>query len=161
MRRQPLQWAMLGGMIVLVVMFGIDLATSGVERIYGPVEQSEVKTIGEQTPVSQTPTGQASATAGGALSLEQTASSASAEVEQFPQQTGTGRTVGEAQRDPEGKRRTEVVEVPAENERLPGIPDLHEDTTVNKLADGTAGVLQTLSNQGIRFVVSLFESVTD
>ena len=45
--------------------------------------------------------------------------------------------------------------------RLPGLPDTHSQSTVNQVADGTAGVLQSITSKGIRMVVSLFEKVTD
>ncbi|MFC4104004.1 hypothetical protein [Paenibacillus xanthanilyticus] len=152
MRKQPLKWGIVGGMIVLMVMFGIDVATSGVERIYGPVEQQEATPIASQGPSR----------------AEYPALQPETETGYHPRQTAQEQdapvyrpTVAEAQRHPEraAERYTEMTQV--ENERLPGIPDLRDDTTVDKLADGTAGALQSLSSQGIRFVVSLFESVTD
>ena len=64
----------------------------------------------------------------------------------------------EAQRQLEARRRLEAA---YGNERLPGVPDMTSDSGVNKLADGTAGMLQSMSSKGIRMIVSFFESVTD
>ncbi|TYP78043.1 hypothetical protein [Paenibacillus methanolicus] len=153
MRKQPLKWGIVGGMIVLMVMFGIDVATSGVERIYGPVEQQEASPVASQgAGISEN------------AGLQPEPGYYPRERAQEPVVPVYRPTVGEAQRYPEraaeaDARAYELQE--RENERLPGIPDLRDDTTVDKLADGTAGALQSLSSQGIRFVVSLFESVTD
>ena len=40
MRRQSLKMAFVGGAIALVVLFGIDMATSGIETINGPIDQT-------------------------------------------------------------------------------------------------------------------------
>ncbi|MFB9325513.1 hypothetical protein ACFFSY_06210 [Paenibacillus aurantiacus] len=167
MRRQPLKWGIVGGMIVLMVMFGIDVATSGVERIYGPVEQQEASPVANPA---------AAGRGAGATTVQQEAEYSTRQTAQQEAQYSTRQTaqqsaaqidrptVGEAQRHPERAAAADALAyemMERENERLPGIPDLRDDTTVDKLADGTAGALQALSTQGIRFVVSLFESVTD
>lgn len=154
MRRQPLKWGIVGGMIVLMVMFGIDVATSGVERIYGPVEEQQA------SPIAYPAAGAGSGTA----TVQQETEYSPRQTAQEPVARINRPTVGEAQRHPERAAEADALAyelMQSENERLPGIPDLRDDTTVDKLADGTAGALQSLSSQGIRFVVSLFESVTD
>ncbi len=40
MRRQSLKMAFVGGAIALVVLFGIDMATSGIETINGPMDKT-------------------------------------------------------------------------------------------------------------------------
>ncbi|CDN46191.1 hypothetical protein [Paenibacillus sp. P22] len=47
-----------------------------------------------------------------------------------------------------------------ERYRLPGVAPLDSDTGVNRLADGTAGMLQSVSSSGIRMIVTLFDSFT-
>ncbi|MCQ6558366.1 hypothetical protein [Paenibacillus mendelii] len=159
MRRQPMKWALVGGMVVLVVMFGIDLASSGVERIYGPMDRGSGTSVGRLT-YDDVESGRSQVDsepyrdeydAGDLLPEERDLTT-----------SRSARSVEEAARlrDRQGAYEDDYM-AELDNERLPGIPDMREDSTVNKLADGTAGILQSLSSQGIRFVVSFFESVTD
>ncbi|MFD0715058.1 hypothetical protein [Paenibacillus sp. GCM10027626] len=148
MRKQSFRWIIIGGMIVMIIMFGIDVATHGVERVYGPVTVQEGVPVGRLTEN---------------YSENKPAESAPRRKEQAVYEDTRPRpTVGEAARS---RDRGEYVEEPEpvyeKQERLPGIPDTRKDSKVNKLADGTAGVLQSLSSQGIRMVVNFFEAVTD
>jgi hypothetical protein len=159
MRRQTLKTAVVGGLIAIVVLFGIDLASSGIERIYGPIEQNGTLPVGSLE--YNGPTGQTDPS-GRSQSAAEDMNSKGAQQEGQAVMQGTVQRVVDAQHG----RKTEPGQLasqqkPGENERLPGIPDIREDSTVNKLADGTAGLLQTVSSKGIRFLVSFFESVTD
>ncbi|QYR20165.1 hypothetical protein KZ483_20265 [Paenibacillus sp. sptzw28] len=159
MRRQTLKTAVVGGLIAIVVLFGIDMASSGIERIYGPIEQNGTLPVGSleynDAADQAAPSGQNQAAAD-----DMNVKSA--------ERQGQAVTEGIVQRivDAQHGRKAEPGQVasqpkPGENDRLPGIPDIREDSTVNKLADGTAGLLQTVSSKGIRALVSFFESVTD
>jgi len=177
MRRQPFRWAFVGGMVVMIIMFGIDLASHGVERIYGPLQSSEANQIG------LVPSGQLKESATTTqIPVQQESSQYAADLEasQQPQQSRQYPLARPRLSVAEGERlndRGEDIDewaynrhkqyaqyeaelMQKEQERLPGIPDMKVDSKVNQMADGTAGVLQSLSSQGIRFVVSFFESVT-
>lgn len=133
MRRQSVKMAVVGGAIAIVVLFGIDMATSGVERINGPIDQQQA------LPVDPLP-------GEDGLGLDPEREGLIREAQQLIDRLKTEGASAEERN---------------ENERLPGMPDLSEQSTVNKLADGTAGFLQSLSSRSIRFVVSIFDSVTD
>ncbi|CAH1220986.1 hypothetical protein PAECIP111893_04655 [Paenibacillus plantiphilus] len=135
MRRQSVKMAVVGGAIAIVVLFGIDMATSGVERINGPIDQQQA------LPVDPLPSEDG-------LGLD-------------PEREGLIREAEQMIERLKAEQAQASAEEQSENERLPGMPDLSEQSTVNKLADGTAGFLQSLSSRSIRFVVSIFDSVTD
>lgn len=156
MRRNSLKMAIVGGAAALVILFGIDLASSGIERIYGPVNGAGgAEAVNPQAGMTST-------------MLPADTSSTVTQKEQLPENqiyiVPERRTVADAQhgRTDEEVRRAYERKIQEElNKRLPGVPDLKSESTVNKVADGTAGALQSISSKGIRMVVSFFESVTD
>ncbi|SEN07915.1 hypothetical protein [Paenibacillus sp. OV219] len=156
MRKNSMKMVIVGATAALVIMFGIDLASSGIERIYGPVDGGNGATaVNPQTSMTS-------------KQLPADTSSTVTEQEQLPENqiyiVPERRTVADAQhgRTDEEVRRAYERKLQEElNKRLPGVPDLKSESTVNKVADGTAGVLQSVSSKGIRMVVSFFESVTD
>ncbi|RAP76745.1 hypothetical protein [Paenibacillus montanisoli] len=155
MRSQSMKMALIGGAVALIILFGIDMASSGIERVYGPVEGS-VQSVD--------PAGYSSSAS---LPSEEVIGTEEAKGGELPENQADlsgrrtvadaqhGRTEEEIRKEYERKLQEEL------NKRLTGLPDLRSDATVNKVADGTAGMLQTMSAKGIRMVVSFFESVTD
>lgn len=164
MRRQSLKMAFVGGAIALVVLFGIDMATSGIETINGPIDQTgdlpinpsayEKQSAGLDE-YTQTPLLEDEAEVTRKQSVDEKAAS------QVPRQRVVDAQHGRSTADIQRRQAEQIAAQSDANERLPGIPDLRTDSSVNQLADGTAGVLQSISSKGIRFVVSFFESVTD
>ncbi|SDW89445.1 hypothetical protein [Paenibacillus sp. CF384] len=160
MRRQSMKMALVGGAVALIILFGIDMASSGIERVYGPVEGS-VQAVN--------PAGYSSSMLTDSEEVSRVSDAPEVtNIAQLPEnqvdQTTQRRTVADAQhgRTEEEIRQEYERKLQEElNKRLTGLPDLRSDATVNKVADGTAGVLQTVSAKGIRMVVSFFESVTD
>lgn len=153
MRRHTLKTAFVGGAVALIVLFGIDIATSGIERIYGPVDGGASAN-------------QSAAAAGSEEGWEKSASGAVG-AERLPEDEVAPlrqMTVADAQHGrTEEEIRSEYERMLQEElaKRLPGLPDTRSESTVNEVADGTAGVLQSISSKGIRMVVSFFEKVTD
>lgn len=163
MRHQSLKMALVGGAVALIVMFGIDTATSGIERVNGPMNQTGALAVNPAASYEQTGSTYESALTTNPGSEQLNGNQA---LPQSPQAVPSiGQRVGDAQhgrRSKDGWQLQMVPNVQADpNERLPGLPDLRTDSSVNQLADGTAGVLQSISSKGIRFIVSFFESVTD
>ncbi|MBO7746491.1 hypothetical protein I8J29_19950 [Paenibacillus sp. MWE-103] len=165
MRRQTIKTAFVGGAVALIVLFGIDIATSGIERINGPVD-----TIRSALPGMTAATGTSGATGTTGLSGSYGEDRSQAQgdallperdvvIAPVPQMTVQdaqhGRTEEEIRREYERKLQEELAK------RLPGLPAAGSQSTVNQVADGTAGVLQSISAKGIRLVVSFFEKVTD
>lgn len=124
------------GMMVLLVVgvfIGMEVTSVSIERIYGPID-----------------TNRSSAPAD------------SAWLERPAQEPLASRP---AEPDPVQEREAAVPAIPlrewpAEAELPPaqGLPPV-QDAAVNKLADQTAGLLQTLSQAGIRAVVGLFDGL--
>ncbi|MBP3966166.1 hypothetical protein [Paenibacillus lignilyticus] len=160
MRRQSMKMALVGGAVALIILFGIDMASSGIERVYGPVEGGvqAVNPAGYSSSILTDNEGNSNTSGlSDAANLDQLPEN---QVDQNVQRRTVadaqhGRTEEEIRQEYERKLQEEL------NKRLTGLPDLRSDATVNKVADGTAGVLQTVSSKGIRMVVSFFESVTD
>ncbi|WP_219836276.1 hypothetical protein [Paenibacillus sp. R14(2021)] len=143
MRRQTMKTALVGGAVALIVLFGIDIASSGIERIYGPVDPSGSISSGVQPQAGQ------------AGLLPEDDRLLPALQQRTVADAQHGRTEEEIRREYERLLQEELAK------RLPGLPELRSESTVNQVADGTAGVLQSISSKGIRMVVSLFEKVTD
>ncbi|GGD71690.1 hypothetical protein [Paenibacillus nasutitermitis] len=154
MRSHSLKMAVVGGIVALVVLFGIDLASSGIERINGPFKSEQAM------PVYPDPDTQTSldAAASGPSDDNNVGQEGARRVIDAQHGRQTDWVKLEAQRQLEAQKRLEAT---YSDERLPGVPDLTSDSSVNKLADGTAGMLQSVSSKGIRMIVSFFESVTD
>ncbi len=163
MRRQSLKMAFVGGAIALVVLFGIDMATSGIETINGPIDQTGALPVNPSTyekqsagldEYTQTPRLEDETGANQQLPNNE-------KVSELPRQRVVDAQHGRSTAELRQRQAEQYAAQVDTYERLSGIPDLRTDSSVNQLADGTAGVLQSISSKGIRFVVSFFESVTD
>ncbi|CAM2833533.1 hypothetical protein PASE110613_03380 [Paenibacillus sediminis] len=104
-----------GCLIAIGMFIGMQLATSGIENIYGPGIHESAVQMEPQAPIKKTDI---------------------------------------AERKEQAKQ-VEQVNVPQT------IRPVESNPPVDQLADKTAGLLQQLSQKGIRFVVSLFSSVTE
>lgn len=127
MRRNGWKLMAVGGAITFLVLFGMEMSTTGIERIYGPIEGGEGYTTG-----------------GGRKLYPSETDKRIAELER---ELDDIRRIayGDAYKDEKG------------HPRLPGIPYENDQAAVNKLADSTSGLLQSASSKGIRFIVSLFD----
>lgn len=155
MRKHTFTTALAGGAIALIVMFGIDMATSGIERIQGPIDGSGQPLQTEQQALQTRDTYNQQS---GQKSLQEQLPEDSpgiASQRMTVADAQHGKTEADIRREYELKLQEEL------NKRLPGLPNMQRQSTVNEVADGTAGVLQSVSSKGIRMVVSFFEKVTD
>ncbi|WP_141506096.1 hypothetical protein [Paenibacillus luteus] len=145
MKRNALKWTVLGGAMAVIIMYGIDMSTSGIERIYGPMDGSSEYTeniLPEETtdPVDERMSEQQQKIA----KLEQ-------ELAELKRLTLAGEEAYPLETD---------NELPLVNDRLPGVPIENKQPAVNKIADSTSGLLQNMSSEGIRMVVSIFDGLT-
>lgn len=137
MKRDGWKWALAGGAIALLIVYGLDSADNGIRNVYGPVG------VDVQPP----------AVNGGS---QQTGEfTTTVEVERNTPTTEKNVNKN-AMNDSETYRNTYEG-----NERLPGVPYDSSEPTVNKLADGAAGVLQSVSSGGIKMFVSMFDGIMD
>ncbi len=148
MRKNPFKWLIVGGALAVIVMYGLELSTSGIARVYGPLE-------GEggyaQAPLQETDSLRAEERE--LTYQEKKIAQLERELEELKRQAAKG---GSARAD-ESSYETDSA---AEN-RLPGIPLDDSQPTVNQLADSTSGLLQNMSSEGIRFIVSIFDGLTE
>ncbi len=137
--RKPWKYGMLGALIVIAVLYGIELTSQGLADVYGPLDQGTIASAPEVTGALGAPTdGESTGTAAG-------------------QPSGIAELGG-------GKDQATVESSPSiagDDAASPTLPSTSGEPSVNRLADGTAGLLQSVSSGGIRFVVSMFEAITD
>jgi len=120
MGRFTIRFALFGLLVALCILYGIEMATSGIERIQGPLS-------GQQQEQSEP--------------LEQ----AQNDVKKPEKET------------PEKEDRQE----PAATQPQPQpLKRSGKEPSVDVLADHTADVLQAVSSGGIRFIVSIFDAIT-
>jgi hypothetical protein len=161
--RQTLATALFGGCVVILVIFGISFATNNVERVNGPIEGAEPKTLDSSLPADlftqqDAPTGRAPAV------YNANEYTILYDINGKPVLVPNNVLNGETAAEPNGNGASLGAKSPYGPEfdaaRLPGLPDTTEDTRVNQLADGTAGILQTVSSKGVRALADLFAMVT-
>jgi len=142
MRKQRWKYGMLGALIVVAVLYGIELTSQGLGDVYGPLDRGTAPIVQQD------------------VETQQPIAAQGGERQDPAQQpiTEIGGTDGEAQREP-------LAEQGAKPGPLTGAqqagPSVAGDSSVNRLADGTAGLLQSVTSGGIRLVVSMFEAITD
>lgn len=143
MKQSALKWTVLGGVLVFIILYGMEMSSTGIERIYGPIEGSGASsiTLSPQTDYPEE---------GARPSIKDTSAGLSDAAE---------RKIAKLEEELAEVR--EIAERNIRGQRLPGVTGDPDVPAVNKLADGTAGMLQSVTTSGIRFVVSLFDSVTN
>ncbi|MGG1635849.1 hypothetical protein MHH56_20365 [Paenibacillus sp. FSL K6-3182] len=144
MKRNALKWTVLGGALAIIIMYGIDMSSSGIERIYGPIEGSSGYTEIPQTEQNVQPVNDFQ------KEQQQKIAQLEQELKELKRLAAyDDETIGET-----------AETFPAENERMPGLPLKSDQPAVNKIADSTSGLLQNMSSEGIRMVVSIFDGLT-
>lgn len=140
MRKGVWKWLILGAALTVIVLYGMEASTSGIERIYGPIEG-----------------GTAAAAVQGTKPIE----SLQVEASQLQEQYAEDATA--AERIKQLEKELKEVKKLAQREAIADGVEIEEGDSpaVNRLADGTADLLQTVTTGGIRFVVTLFDSVTN
>lgn len=150
MKRSTFKWMVLGGALAIIVMYGLEISTAGIGRVYGPVEPGGQAY--EQAQPEQT--------AAGNPEDDRTRQ----KIEQLEKELAelkklaSGEEASRPEAEPEPEKETAGT-LPADDERLPGIPAADDQSAVNRIADSTSGLLQNMSNEGIRFVVSIFDGL--
>lgn len=151
------------------ILLGMQLAGSGLRSVYGPewnrdtiqsVNQQKVgyeQTVIEDTPAVNTRAYSATYSTSGNVNVEPTTGAGINEA--------SGREENEEQTEHGASRwysttaqhvNTQGLETPRE---LLAVKE--QQASVDTMADKTAGLLQNLSRQGIRWVVSVFDGVTE
>lgn len=150
MKRSTFKWMVLGGALAIIVMYGLEISTAGIGRVYGPVEP------GSQAYEEAQPEQAAAGNSADDRTLQK--------IEQLEKELAelkkmaAGEEASGTDSEPEPERGP-LGALPADEDRLPGIPAADDQSTVNRIADSTSGMLQNMSNEGIRIVVSIFDGL--
>lgn len=144
MKRNTLKWTVLGGAMAIIIMYGIDMSSAGIERIYGPVEGTDEYTETAAPEETVKPRNEF------AVSQQKKI----AELEKELAELKRLASLAEAEYSP-----VPTESIVNENDRLPGVPTPNDQPAVNRIADSTSGLLQNMSSEGIRMVVSIFDGL--
>lgn len=144
MRRDGWKWALAGGAIALLIVYGLDSVDGGIENVYGPVGE------GAQTHAVND-----------IYTQEQSTRPDSSNHGVWEANNGEASSLSRAERQERQEDSPSDPQRYAAAERLPGVPYDTSEPAVNKLADGTAGVLQSVSRGGIKLFVSVFDGIMD
>lgn len=143
-------------LLTLGVFIGMEITSSGIERIYGPIHATRITSAPDSTeryteeyrdnlPIDK------SRRVNGDTSVEESSQTA---------------VIESGARTDEGTQRQVEVEQQSSNVRKKELQNMDDgplppvkDAAVNQLADKTAGVLQRVSQAGIKAVVGLFNGL--
>ncbi|MGO4544418.1 hypothetical protein AB4Z29_06445 [Paenibacillus sp. 2TAB23] len=146
MKRNAMKWTVLGGALAVIILYGIDVSSRGIERIYGPIEGA-----GEYTEL-QGPQQTEKPDDGFETEQQRKIAKLEKELEQLKKMAE-----GEIADDASSYEDEGIYD---QSERLPGLPTENDQPAVNRIADSTSGLLQNMSSEGIRMVVSIFDGLT-
>jgi len=159
MRHDRWRWAALGGLIVIALMYGMELASSGITKIYGPLPPAGA--VGD---AADAPASSAAGPYGGESGEEFASPPPQREADLDDPVLSNARERRLARELAEPEDREGYLEEPANAGDaiglVPVLPPRTNEPTVNKLADGASGLLQDVSSGGIRLVVHLFDALT-
>jgi hypothetical protein len=159
-KKNQLKWAAIGAVLAAVLMFGMEMTTGGINRVYGPIEGSDPAEVGRFAEAARA---QAQLEAAQRYEAELAQLQKKYGIKTSGAQDSVTAFAGDAESanaGTTGDSGWSGETYPSTGTRLPGVAGLDADTGVNRLADGTAGMLQSVSSSGIRFIVTLFDSVT-
>lgn len=150
MKKAALKWILIGGALVFILLYGIEMSSSGIERIYGPVEGSNQRLSANESSMK---------------SAEKEYKDALADLQQrkialLEQELTELRELAVKAGYSDASIESDWKYSRDYYDRLLGLPIETEQAGVDKLADSASGMLQAASSGGIRFVVSLFEGLT-
>lgn len=144
MKRNTLKWTVLGGAMAIIIMYGIDMSSAGIERIYGPLEGADEYTETASPEETVIPHNEF------AVAQQKKIAQLEKELAELKRLA----SLAEAEYSP-----APAESIATENERLPGVPPQNDQPAVNRIADSTSGLLQNMSSEGIRMVVSIFDGL--
>jgi len=134
MGRDAIKLLLAAGLLLFAVMFGMELASSGISSVYGPADPA-LGTVGRQHADSPS---RAGVPYGGQAS--------EAEGADEPEAGWYGS-------EPDG--------ISVNGAGDPRIPRLDHKPVVDRIASGAAGLLQSVSKEGIHLIAKLFGKTTE
>lgn len=165
--RRPWQYTLLGAAVAFFVLYGIELASDGMEDVYGPMEPRAERRASSAGGYSQ----EGDPYPSGARGVQTDRYDARPDGANGVS-SGTGAAQGRGDEMRNGIGGLDVYDRYDSNDEYQGYDGYgsydgygypydgrESGGTAGRLADGTAGLLQSAAKGGIRFIVSLFESV--
>ena len=135
MRKDLFRLMMLAGAIVFAILYGMELASKGIANVNGPLE----------TPAASDTAGEPPAD----------------DEWRLPERTGTATGGDGAGNVSAGSGDRQAPAYDWGDDEAAELPRKDSQPIVDRLSGATAELLSDLSRGGIRFVVSLFDSVAD
>ena len=151
MRKRAWKWALLGGALTFIILYGLEMSTAGIERIHGPLQSSSVQPDQMNSTQSH-------------LQSNNNQASGQSNEPLIPQSV-TEKKIAQLEKELEQIRKLALLEKQHEDkhdELWPIMPDsmnTNNNSAVNKFADSASGMLESASRGGIKFVVSMFEGL--
>lgn len=159
-RGKAWKWLLLGSAVTIIVLYMLELTTSGIERVYGPLEQGSVAAERQlldeqQASASENQSGLIPITENEQYALQPT---------DVPQSSSSGESAVDKEI---AALEAEIAELKRlallkEKEELQKKLLINEDASkpaVNRMADSTSEVLQSASSSSIQFIAKLFNNV--
>lgn len=156
-RGKAWKWLVLGSAITIVVLYMMELTTTGIERVYGTLEQggetAQRQSLDEAEPRGLIPINgqEEQQELGQADELSSSSDSTDSAVDQ--EIAALEAEIAELKRLALLKEKEELQQKLLLNEEHTGKP------AVNRIADSTSEVLQSASSSGIQFIAKLFNNV--
>jgi len=137
MRRDSIKLMLLAGVVAFAVLYGMDLAGSGIQRVYGPLDNP----------------GATAEDGSGYGPAADDASAVKPDAKSAENGSASGRSSRYYAREPEG--------IAFDNPDEPVIPRFGKEAVVDRIAGKTGEVLHDLSKEGIRMVAHLFDQAAN
>ncbi|MEK4249586.1 hypothetical protein [Paenibacillus sp. FSL W7-1287] len=152
-RNKAWKWLVLGGAITVILLYMLEMTTTGIERIYGPLDETAA--------AAQSQTSNEKAI--GLIPIEaadDTQASDSFKTN-FTPESPIDKEIAALEAEIAELKRLALLK---EKEELQQKLLLNEDAAkpaVNRVADTTSEVLQNASSSGLQFIAKLFSNVID
>lgn len=155
-RGKAWKWLILGGALTVILLYMLEMTTTGIERIYGPLDETAAAA---QSPIST----EHSST--GLIPIQtndrQQESTGAASAKGSIQGSAIDQEIAALEAEIAELKRLALLK---EKEELQQKLLINEDAAkpaVNRMADSTSEVLQSASSTGLQFIANLFSKVID
>lgn len=155
-RSKAWKWLVLGGAITVILLYMLEMTTTGIERVYGPLDETAA--------AAQSPKSSEYAT--GLIPIQaddkqKQAASSDASVKGSSGGSAIDQEIAALEAEIAELKRLALLK---EKEELQQKLLINEDAAkpaVNRMADSTSEVLQSASSTGLQFIANLFSKVID
>jgi len=154
-RSKAWKWIILGGAITVILLYMLEMTTTGIERIYGPLDETAA--------AAQSPTSNELST--GLIPIladdSKIESSDTASVMDASQGSVIDQEIAALEAEIAELKRLALLKEKEELQQKLLINEEAAKPAVNRMADSTSEVLQNASSTGLQFIAKLFSNVID